>query len=246
MTGCAQKVLAPEINEASVRLLTRLGVEVVVAKGAVCCGALVHHMGREEASHAAAKANITAWSREIEKGGLDAIVINASGCGTTVKDYGFMLRADADWAERAARVSGLAKDISEFLVSLGSYRGQVSEDIEVAYHAACSLQHGQQVKAPPRDLLRQAGFQLPEVPEGHLCCGSAGTYNILQPGLAGALKARKLANIESLRPQVIATGNIGCMAQLAGGTEIPVLHTVQLLDWANGGPRPAGLGNLRA
>jgi glycolate oxidase iron-sulfur subunit len=242
MTGCAQKVLAPEINEATVRLLARQGVEVVVAKGAACCGALVHHMGREDASHAAAKANIAAWTREIEGDGLDAIVINASGCGTTVKDYGYMLREDPLWAEKSARVSDLTKDISEFLAGLGDFEGKAAEPLAVAYHAACSLQHGQQVKQPPKDLLRQAGFQVLDVPEGHICCGSAGTYNILQPGLAGQLKARKVANIESLQPQVIATGNIGCMAQIASGTEIPVVHTVELLDWASGGPRPAGLG----
>ena len=242
MTGCAQKVLAPEINEATVRLLARQGVEVVVAKGAACCGALVHHMGREDASHAAAKANIAAWTREIEGDGLDAIVINASGCGTTVKDYGYMLREDPLWAEKAARVSDLTKDISEFLAGLGDFEGKAAEPLAVAYHAACSLQHGQQVKQPPKDLLRQAGFQVLDVPEGHICCGSAGTYNILQPGLAGQLKARKVANIESLQPQVIATGNIGCMAQIASGTEIPVVHTVELLDWASGGPRPTDLG----
>ena len=242
MTGCAQKVLAPEINEASVRLLTRLGVEVVVAKGAVCCGALVHHMGKENASHAAAKANIAAWHREIEGEGLDAVVINASGCGTTVKDYGFMLREDSAWAPKAEAVSGRAKDISEFLTELGGLEGRSSEaPLAVAYHAACSLQHGQQIKQAPKDLLRQAGFEVLEVPEGHLCCGSAGTYNILQPGLAGQLKARKLANIARTNPQAIATGNIGCMAQLASGTETPVLHTVELLDWANGGPRPNAL-----
>jgi glycolate oxidase iron-sulfur subunit len=244
MNGCAQKVLAPEINEATVRLLTRLGVEVVVAKGSVCCGALVHHMGEEEAALAAAKANVEAWQREIDGEGLDAVIINASGCGTTVKDYGFMLREDGAWAEKAAAVSARTKDISEFLADLGEPLGKAELPLAVAYHAACSLQHGQQVKEQPKDLLRQAGFQVLEPAEGHLCCGSAGTYNILQPGLAERLKAHKLANIERLRPQVIATGNIGCMTQIASGTDIPVVHTVTLLDWANGGPRPEALKDI--
>lgn len=244
MTGCAQQVLAPEINEASVRLLTRRGIEVVVAKGAACCGALVHHMGQEDAAFTAAKTNIAAWEKEIDGAGLDAIVINASGCGTTVKDYGFMLRDDANWAEKAAAVSALTKDISEVLSGLDTTEEQREMPLVVAYHAACSLQHGQQIKQQPKQLLRQAGFQVVEPAEGHLCCGSAGTYNILQPGLAEQLKTRKLANIESLEPQVIATGNIGCMTQLASGTQIPVVHTVALLDWASGGPRPAALKDI--
>ena len=238
LSGCAQQVLAPEINEATIRLLTRHGVEVVVAEGAGCCGALVHHMGREAPALAAAKANIDAWEREREQGGLDAVIINASGCGTTVKDYGFMLREDPAYAEKAARVAALAKDVTEFLHELGLRSPVRASGLVVAYHSACSMQHGQKITAQPRDLLRAAGFTVKEIPEGHICCGSAGTYNLLQPELAGRLRARKLAHIDRVRADVVATGNIGCMVQLAeGGT--PVVHTVELLDWATGGACPA-------
>jgi glycolate oxidase iron-sulfur subunit len=241
MTGCAQKVLAPEINEATVRLLTRHGVEVVVARGAGCCGALVHHMGKTGPALDSARANIAAWARELEGEGLDAIIINASGCGTTVKDYGFMLREDAAWKDQAAKISSLTKDITEFLDGLGLAPRTPPHALTVAYHSACSMQHGQQIRREPKALLTAAGFAVKEVPEGHLCCGSAGTYNLLQPEIAGRLKARKVANIERMQPDVIATGNIGCMTQIAGGTEIPVVHTVELLDWATGGPLPLAL-----
>ncbi len=243
LSGCAQQVLAPEINEATVRVLTRLGCEVVVAQGIGCCGALVHHMGRTEAAHDAAKANIAAWCAEIDGAGLDAIVINASGCGTTVKDYGHMLRGDAAWAERAATVSALAKDVSEVLAGL-DIAPQASDAPRpvVAYHDACSLQHGQRVTAEPRQMLRAAGFDLREVAEGHLCCGSAGTYNLMQPTIADRLRDRKIANLQATGAEVVAAGNIGCMTQLAGAAGLPVVHTVELVDWATGGPRPQALG----
>ncbi|MGD1878142.1 MAG: glycolate oxidase subunit GlcF, partial [Kiloniellaceae bacterium] len=243
MTGCAQKVLAPEINEATLRLLPRHGVEVVVAKGAGCCGALVHHLGKEEAALADARANVAAWTRELEGEGLDAIIINASGCGTTVKDYGFMLREDAAWKDRAAKVSALTRDVTEYLDGLGLRGVSDIKGMTVAYHSACSMQHGQQIRREPKALLTAAGFAVKDVPEGHLCCGSAGTYNLLQPEIAGRLKARKVANIESTRPDIIATGNIGCMTQIASGTGIPVVHTVELLDWATGGPEPRALAS---
>ncbi len=241
MTGCAQQVLSPQINEATVRLLTRHGVEVVVAEGAGCCGAMTHHMGRAAAALASAKSNVAAWSREAEAGGLDAVIINASGCGTTVKDYGFMLRTEPEWADKAENISALTKDLCEFMEGLGLGEVQRETGLRVAYHAACSLQHGQKITAQPKALLGAAGFAVSDVPEGHLCCGSAGTYNLLQPKLANALRERKLANIAKTGPQVIATGNIGCMVQLAGGTDTPVVHTVELLDWATGGPLPKAL-----
>jgi glycolate oxidase iron-sulfur subunit len=241
MAGCAQQVLAPQINEATVRLLTRHGVEVVVARGAGCCGALTHHMGREAPALGAARANVAAWSAEREGGGLDAVIINASGCGTTVKDYGFMLRSDPDWAERAAAIAALTQDVSEFLHGLGLREPVTETGQTVAYHSACSMQHGQRIRAEPKALLQAAGFAVKEVPEGHLCCGSAGTYNLLQPELATRLRDRKVRNIESVAPDLIATGNIGCLVQIAGATAIPVVHTVELLDWATGGPRPAAL-----
>jgi len=241
MTGCAQQVLAPQINEATVRLLTRLGVEVVVVEGAGCCGALVHHMGKTGAAHAQAAANIDAWLAEDARDVLDAVVINASGCGTTVKDYGFMFREDPDYAEKAARVSALTKDITEVLGGLGV--DGAAEPLRVAYHSACSMQHGQKLKGSPVDLLRGAGFDVVEPAESHLCCGSAGTYNLMQPAIAGRLRDRKVGHLEATRPQVIASGNIGCMTQLATGTDVPIVHTVELLDWATGGPKPEALGD---
>ena len=240
LSGCVQQVIEPAINEATVRILTRHGCEVVVARGAGCCGALVHHLGREALDQV--RANVDAWSEEATQAGLDAIVINASGCGTMVKDYGFLLREDARYAEPAAQISALAKDVSEVLRELGLRAPVIATGQRVAYHSACSLQHGQKIHAIPKELLQQAGFAAVEVPEGHLCCGSAGTYNIMQPELAGALKARKLANIASVKPEIVAAGNIGCIAQLADGAGIPVVHTVELLDWATGGPRPTALG----
>ncbi len=241
LTGCAQQVIAPQINEATVRLLTRLGVEVVVPAGMGCCGALTHHMGNGHDAHAFAKANIDAWDAELARGGLDAVVINASGCGTTVKDYGFMLREDPAYAEKAARISGLTKDITELLTTIGLPPAVTDTDLVVAYHSACSMQHGQKITTLPKQLLAQAGFTVKDVPEGHLCCGSAGTYNILQPEIALQLRDRKVANIERTAPDVIATGNIGCITQIGSGTAIPIVHTVELLDWATGGPRPTAL-----
>ena len=242
LAGCAQQVLAPEINAATIRLLTRMGVEVVVAEGAGCCGALTLHMGRHDPALASAKANIEAWSREIAGAGLDAIVINASGCGTTVKDYGYLFRAAApELRDRAALVSGLAVDITEFLTRIGYAPTRPAPGLTVAYHAACSLQHGQQITAEPKALLAKAGFTVREPAEAHLCCGSAGTYNLMQPEIAGRLRERKLENLRATQPDLIAAGNIGCLTQLSGGP-VPVAHTVALLDWMAGGPAPAGIG----
>lgn len=239
MTGCAQKALDTDINDATIRLLTRLGAEVVVAEGAGCCGALTHHMGKEDESHGTAGKNIRAWSREIAGEGLDAIVINTSGCGTTVKDYGHMFR-NTDLAEDAAKVAAIAKDVSEVLNML-EFPETTAPDLRVAYHAACSLQHGQQIKTLPKDLLRKAGFEVVEPKDPHLCCGSAGTYNLLQPEISGQLKERKVKTLEAKSPDIIAAGNIGCMMQIGSGTDVPIVHTVELLDWATGGPRPAKL-----
>jgi glycolate oxidase iron-sulfur subunit len=245
LTGCAQPVLNPAINEAAIRLMNRHGVEVVLPKGEGCCGALVHHMGQEHAGHAFARRNIDAYWAEIEGEGLDAILITASGCGTTVKDYGFMFRDDPAYAEKAAKVSALTKDVSEFIETLDvtPVRGF---DLTVAYHSACSMQHGQQLKDGPKKLLTAAGFRVREVPEGHICCGSAGVYNIMQPEIAGQLRTRKVGNILKTRPDLVATGNIGCMTQIGkgfvdGGHAVPVVHTAELIDWATGGPMPVVL-----
>ena len=240
LEGCAQPVLKPSINAAARRLLARNGIEVAQLAGEGCCGALVHHMGAEHDAHAFAKRNIDLWLADADRHGLDAILMTASGCGTTVKDYGFMFRNDPAYAEKAARVSALAKDISEYLVTL-ELKPQRATGQVIAYHSACSLQHGQQIREEPKRLLKAMGFVVKDVPEAHICCGSAGTYNMLQPDIAGQLKARKLANIARTKPQAIAAGNIGCMTQLASGAGVPIVHSVEFIDWANGGPLPEPL-----
>lgn len=240
MSGCVDQVVKPSIREATIRLLTRHGIEVVLPEGEACCGSLSHHMGREHEAHDFVKNNVDAWTREIEKGGLDAILITASGCGTTVKDYGFMLRTDKDYAEKAAKVSALARDITEYLSALELQGGEPIR-LPVAYHSACSMQHGQKITQAPKKLLAAAGFDVRDVPEGHLCCGSAGTYNMLQPEIADRLRNRKAVNIRSTGAGLIATGNVGCMVQIGSALEWPILHTVELLDWATGGPQPSAL-----
>ncbi|MGI9407975.1 MAG: heterodisulfide reductase-related iron-sulfur binding cluster, partial [Hyphomicrobiaceae bacterium] len=246
LAGCAQPVLRPETNLATVRMLERFGYEVVVPSGAGCCGALTVHMGREAAGKAQARRNIEAWTRAMQDAPVDAIIINASGCGTTVKDYGHLFARDDDTIRsQAERVAGLAKDITEFLAGIDLGAPQRWTALNVAYHSACSMQHGQKITKQPRDLLRKAGYAVSEIPEGHICCGSAGTYNMLQPELAGKLRDRKVANIRSVTPDLVATGNIGCLTQLQSGMDIPVVHTVELLDWSWGGPCPRGLEAFR-
>lgn len=236
LMGCVQSVVDTAINAATIRLLTRFGFEVVVSAKEKCCGSLAHHMGEDVEALARARRSIDQWIAA----DVDAVVITASGCGTTIKDYGHMLRHDPAYAETAARISAMAKDVTEFFGSLDLPEGH-APPLRVTYHSACSLQHGQQIKSLPQALLRRAGFVVSDVPEGHLCCGSAGTYNMLQPEIAGQLRDRKLANIASTAPEVIAAGNIGCMVQIGGGTQVPVLHTVELLDWAYGGEKPEKL-----
>ena len=243
MSGCAQPVLEPGINDATIRLLTRLGYEVVIARGEGCCGALVQHMGKEQASRQQAQNNINIWWNEQQKSDIDAIVITASGCGTNIKDYGHMFRNQPDMLEKAKWVSNKAMDVSEFLENLDVPK-QLSKNLVVAYHSACSMQHGQQINSAPVKLLSKAGFTVKAISESHLCCGSAGVYNILQPRIASRLRDRKLKNIHIVQPDIIATGNIGCITQLAGGTDVPVVHTVELLDWASGGPKPKKLSKL--
>lgn len=238
LKGCAQSVLDPGINAATERLLARLGIAVAKVAGEGCCGALVQHMGREEDAKTFAKANIDAWIREIDGEGLDAIIITTSGCGTTIKDYAHMLKADPAYAEKAAKVTALAKDISEYLAGLELPAPKLRTGLSVAYHAACSLQHGQKVTRAPKDLLTKAGFMVREPAEGHLCCGSAGTYNILQPEISKKLRDRKVRNIEATGAIIVAAGNIGCMTQIASASKLPVVHTVELLEWAYGGEKP--------
>lgn len=243
LEGCAEPVLRPQFREAAVRLLNRCGRDVIFAPGQGCCGALVHHMGREGDARDAARRNVDAWTAEIEGAGLDAIIVTTSGCGTTIKDYGFLLRSDPDYAEKAARVSALAMDVSEYLAQI-ELPAMAPRGLVVGYHPACSLQHGQKVTEAPKRLLTLAGYTVRVPSEAHLCCGSAGTYNILQPEIAEQLGRRKAANIARLDVDVIATGNVGCAMQIARFAETPIVHTVELLDWATGGPKPAALRDL--
>jgi glycolate oxidase iron-sulfur subunit len=240
LEGCVQTVIAPEINAATIRLLERAGVEVVRVSG--CCGALVHHLGQEKRAHTLAAAIVERLHAELVGAGLDAIVANASGCGTHAKDFGYLFRNDALLAEKSAAVSAKARDVTELLATIGlPPRVSGVPQLAVAYHSACSMQHGQKVDAEPRKLLAAAGFEVREIAEGHLCCGSAGTYNVLQPEIAARLRERKLANVARTHAAVVATGNVGCMTQLAAGGGTPVVHTVELLDWSTGGPPPRAL-----
>ena len=244
LTGCAQQVLRPGINDSTIRLLARRGVDVVVAAGAGCCGALTYHLGKEAAAVAYAKRNVDAWSKEMAKAPVDAIIVNASGCGTTVKDYGNLLKRDPQYAARAARLSELAVDICEFLTQYELGPPKRYSSLRVAYHPACSLQHGQGILEEPKSLLIKGGFSVVDIAEAHICCGSAGTYNILQPEMASALRDRKVANIKAVKPDLVTTGNIGCITQLEGKLDVPIVHTIELLDWAYGGPVPRGLEPL--
>ncbi len=246
LAGCAQQVLRPDINDATIRLLARRGVEVVVAAGAGCCGALVHHMGREEEALDAARRNVDAWFKEISREPVDAIIINASGCGTTVKDYAHMLRHDEAYADKARQITALTKDVTEFIVDYDLGPPKRYSSLRVAYHSACSMQHGQRITDEPKELLSKAGYTVAEVPEGHICCGSAGVYNILQSEIATTLRNRKVGNIRKAKPDLVATGNIGCIAHLEKGMDLPIAHTVELLDWAYGGPVPRGLEKLKS
>jgi glycolate oxidase iron-sulfur subunit len=246
LQGCAQQVLAPEINAAAISVLTRHGIEVLLAAGEQCCGSLTHHLGQDDVALKSARANIDVWVREADRSSLDAILVTTSGCGTTIKDYGYLLRENKAYAAKAARISALARDVSEFIAQLELSFPTRRSEIVVAYHSACSLQHGQKITTVPKELLFKSGFVVKDIPESHLCCGSAGTYNILQPQLAGKLRDRKISNIESVQPDVIAAGNIGCLVQIEQGLRerggaVPVLHTIELVDWATGGPRPEAI-----
>ena len=245
MLGCVQEVLQPSISRAAIRLLRRHGVDVVVVKDETCCGALTHHLGKEEEARRYARRNIDAWTQVIREKPLDAIIVATSGCGTMVKDYGNVLARDRGYAERAAYVAGLARDITEFISEIGLVPPVMWTGLRIAYHSPCSLQHGQKLDTLPLALLEQAGFNILQIPEGHLCCGSAGTYNLLEPELSGQLRERKLANIAKVNPDLIVTANIGCMTQLQDGTPAPFVHAVEMLDWATGGPAPEALGKLK-
>jgi glycolate oxidase iron-sulfur subunit len=237
--GCVEPVLDPQIQASAARLLRRAGCSIVrAAEG--CCGALPHHLGREHEALRMARANVDAWCRELEAGELEAIVVTASGCGTVIRDYGYLLREDPHYAAKAARISALACDITELLDRIGLPAVE-TRNVRVAYHPPCSSQHGQRLQGIPARVLSAAGFEVRLPAEAHLCCGSAGVYNILQPQIAAQLGTRKSANLQRLDPDVIATGNVGCMVQIARSSVVPVVHVAQLLDWATGGPQPAGM-----
>ena len=248
LTGCVQKVISPQINEATIRLLNRHNIEVVVPKQIECCGSLNHHLGKEQLAHSTFKRNISIWYDEYIKNGLDAIISNTSGCGTTLKDYGFIFRSDKDFKKKAKKISELTKDITEYLnenVKLNFIKKQKNErTYKIAYHSACSMQHGQKIHEEPINLIKKTGNEVLDIADGHLCCGSAGTYNLLQSDIAKRLLKNKISNIEKAKPQIISTGNIGCITQIAQGTKIPILHTVEIIDWYTGGPKPKILENL--
>jgi len=248
LTGCVQKVISPQINESTIRLLNRHDIEVVVPKGIDCCGSLNHHLGKNDIANQTFKKNISIWYAEYLNNGLDAIISNTSGCGTTLKDYGFIFRSDQDLKKKAKKISELTKDISEYLeenVKLNFINTkETNKEYKIAYHSACSMQHGQKVHDIPINLIKKTGNQVFDIPDGHLCCGSAGTYNLLQNDIAKKLLKNKISNIEKIKPQFIATGNIGCITQITNGTKIPILHTVEIIDWYTGGLKPKVLRNL--
>ena len=248
LTGCVQQVLAPQINEATIRLLNRHNIEVVVPKGIGCCGSLDHHLGKSDLARETFKKNILIWHEEYLKNGLDAIISNTSGCGTTLKDYGFIFRWDDELKKKAKKISELTKDISEYLdenVKLNFIKNkQNTKGYKIAYHSACSMQHGQKIHNIPMNLIRKTGNKVFDVPQGHFCCGSAGTYNLLQSDIAKKLLKNKILNINKINPQFIATGNIGCITQIANGSRIPILHTVDVIDCYTGGPKPKALRHL--
>lgn len=225
--------MAPSIREAAARLITRAGFEVVEVKGEGCCGALSEHLGRAEEAARMAANNVRAWAAV---GALDAIVTTAAGCGTTLKAYGHRLGPEGEPS------AAIARDVLEFIAEVGLPPVVRPGAMTVAYHAPCSLQHGQRIMSAPRALLAEAGFEVREPREAHLCCGSAGVYNILQPKLAGQLRERKAENLARTGARVVAAGNIGCIAQIAPAVDMAVIHPVELLDWATGGPEPPGLG----
>ena len=244
LTGCVQKVISPQINDSTINILNRHGVEVHVAQELSCCGSLNHHLGKEKLAHKSFVQNINAWSEICSKQPIDAILVNTSGCGTTLKDYGFIFKdhPDKELRRKAKQISELAKDITEYLgknIKLNFVPQE--KKYKIAYHSACSMQHGQKVHAQPINLLKQSGNDILEVPDGHLCCGSAGTYNLLQGTMAKELLKRKVENINKIEPDFISAGNIGCITQIATGTQTPIVHTVELLDWFTGGNKPTSI-----
>jgi glycolate oxidase iron-sulfur subunit len=247
LTGCVQRVISPQINDATIDILNRHGVEVIVPKKVDCCGSLNHHLGKEELAHRSFINNINSWFKWYEEKNLDAILVTTSGCGTTLKDYGYIFRdhPDKELRKKAKMVSSLAKDVTEYLgknIKLNYMKKD--KKFTIAYHSACSMQHGQKIHKQPMDLLKKTGNEIVEIPDGHLCCGSAGTYNLLQDEMAAELLKRKVSNIDKVKPDFISTGNIGCMTQISSGTKIPIVHTIEILNWYTGGEKPKAINLL--
>lgn len=241
MPGCVQQVLHPEANAAAIRLLARHGADVIVEPAQGCCGALAHHTGAIDLAQESARRNLSAWSSACKGGPIDAVVILASGCGLSLKDYGRLFPPEAPEFQAATEFSASVRDISETLAELDLVPAGNGDRPVVAYQPPCSLEHGQRIRNQPRDLLRAAGFELREITDSHLCCGSAGSYSLLQPEMSGRLKDRKVAAIHAAEVDVVATANIGCQLHLSDAAGIPVVHLVELLDWATGGPMPVRL-----
>ena len=244
LTGCVQRVISPQINDATIDILNRHGVEVIVPKKVDCCGSLNHHLGKEEIAHKSFINNINSWFKWYEEKKLDAILVTTSGCGTTLKDYGYIFRdhPDKEFRKKAKIISSLAKDVTEYL-GKNIKLNYVKKDkkFKIAYHSACSMQHGQKIHNQPMDLLKKTGNEIVEIPDGHLCCGSAGTYNLLQDEMAAELLKRKVSNIDKVKPDFISTGNIGCITQISSGTKIPIVHTIEILNWYTGGEKPKAI-----
>ena len=239
VAGCVQQVIGGDINSASMRLLGRQGYRVHLLSEPACCGAIEHHLGKTALAQKRFRQNIIDWIKQVDELGLEALIVNASGCGTMLKDYGHLFRHDETLAADAGRISGMSRDIAEFLSDQQPVTGNPElKHIRVAYQSPCSMQHGQKIDAQPLELLRHAGFTVQELPEKYMCCGSAGTYNLLQPEIAGELGNRKAAHIEQANVNVIASGNLGCMMHIRQFTDVPFVHTAELLDWATGGPKP--------
>ena len=241
LTGCVQRVISPQINDSTIDILNRHGVEVIVPKEITCCGSLNHHLGKEDLAHKSFVNNINFWFKCYEEKNLDAILVTTSGCGTTLKDYGHIFRddPDKDLRKKAKIISSLAKDVTEYLgknIKLNFV--EKDKKFKIAYHSACSMQHGQKLHSQPINLLKKTGNEIIEIPDGHLCCGSAGTYNLLQGEMASELLVRKVSNIDKVKPDFISTGNIGCITQISSGTKIPILHTIEILNWYTGGEKP--------
>jgi glycolate oxidase iron-sulfur subunit len=246
LDGCAQPSMAPNINAAAARVLDALGVQLMIAPRAGCCGALRHHMNQHDAALDDMRRNIDAWWPYVEAGGaapVEAIVMTASGCGVTVKEYGHLLAHDAAYADKARRISALTRDVSEILaefepelarrasrMAASATAGQGRGADRVAYHPPCTLQHGQQIRGTVESVLRAVGIDVVLCAESHLCCGSAGSYSLLQPELSLQLRDRKLANLHDTGAQAIVSANVGCSAHLQSGTDTPVMHWIELLD----------------